>query len=129
MSDGLHERTEQDGHVVAIASAQLEHATRCVQHFDLERILRVAHVTLHPAEERVDFSDVVLGRHTLGQQDVDRFLAHVEVGRALTNESSNVGGGQPGAGQTAGDALATDARRLESWLDVARHGWITPMAA
>ena len=114
MSDRLHERAQQDRDVVAVAGPQLEHPTRRVQDLDVERIFRVAHVALHPAEERVDFADVVLGRDAAGQQDVDRLLAHVEVARALADESSDVCGGLPRAGEAAGDAPPLDARRARA---------------
>ena len=128
MSHRLHECAEENRHVVAVAGAQLEHAARGVQHFHVKRILRVAHVALDPAEERVDFADVILRCYAAGQQDVDRLLPHVKVGCPFADEASDVRGGHPGAGQSAGDALAIDARRVEWWWHVARHGVPTSAA-
>ena len=95
MTDGLDERAEHDRHVVAVAGPQFQHPPRGVEDLDPKRVFRVPHVALHPLEQRIDFTQIILGRHAARQQDVDRLLAHVEVARAIADETSDVRGGRP----------------------------------
>ena len=96
-----------------------------VEHLDLEGILRVAHVALHPPEQRVDLAEVILGRNTAREQDVDRLLAHVEVAGTVADETSDVCGGPSGAGQTGRDAAAIDARVFRRRRKVTHHAHLT----
>lgn len=112
MANGLDQGAEHDRHVIAIAGLQFEHAPCGMQHFDAEGILGVSNVALDPAEQRIDLTNVILSGHSALDQDVDRFLPHVEIGGAVANQAPDVGGGRPRALQAAGDPVAIDAGRL-----------------
>ena len=73
VADGLDERAEHDRHVVAVAGLQLQHPPGGMEDLDPEGIFRVAHVALHPPEQRIDLAQIVFGRNAALQQDVDAF--------------------------------------------------------
>ncbi len=83
VANGLQQGAQQNGHVVAVPGPELEHPPGRVQHLHPERILGVSHVPLHPPEQRLDLSAIVLGPDSTGEEHVDRVLPHVEVFRAI----------------------------------------------
>ena len=62
MPDRLQHRPKQDGHVVAVAGAQLQHASLRSAALPLGKVsLDVAHVLLHPLEQCLDLAQVIFG--------------------------------------------------------------------
>ena len=125
VADGLDERAEHDRHVVAVAGLQFQHPPGGMQHLDPEGIFRITHVTLHPPEQRIDLTQIVFGGHAALDQDVDRFLAHVEVARAIADETCDMCRRRLGPLETARDASAIDARCLRRRGKVAAHARVT----
>ena len=125
VADGLDERAEQDGHVVAVAGLQLQHPPGGMEHLDPEGVFRITHVALHPPEQRIDLAEIVFGGDAALHQDVDGLLAHVKVARAIADETSDVCRRGPGALETARDAAAIDARRLRRRGKVSIHARVT----
>ena len=125
VADGLDERTEHDRHVVAVAGLQFQHPPGGMEYLDPERVFRITHVALHPPEQRIDLTQIVLGGHAALDQDVDGLLAHVEVARAVADETSDMCRRGPGALDTARDAAAIDARRFRRREEVSTHAHVT----
>ena len=125
VANGLDERAEHDRHVVAVAGLQFQHPPGGMEDLDPEGIFRIAHVTLHPPEQRIDLTQVVFGEYPSLQQDVDGLLAHVKVARAVANETSDMGRRGHGALETARDAAAIDARLFRRRGKVSRHARVT----
>ena len=90
MTDRLEHRARYDGHVVAVAGPELQHATCGMQNFDAEGIPRVANVLLHPFEEGLDLTEVVLGTHSSSPDDADGGLSDVEILRAAFDQVDDV---------------------------------------
>ena len=105
MPDGLQHRSKQDGHIVAVAGAQLQNSSGRVQYLQPKGILGIPHVLLYPLEERLDLSQVILGPDFLVEEDVDRLLSNVEILHTLTNQSLNVLDGLARAQISLGDSL------------------------
>ena len=125
VADGLDERAEHDRHVVAVAGLQFQHPPSGMKDLDPERVFRITHVALHPAEQRVDLTQIILGGYAALQQDVDRLLAHVKVARAIADETSDMCRRGPGAFETARDAAAIDARMFRRRGKVSIHARVT----
>ena len=112
MADGLDERAEHDRHVVAVAGLQFQHPPGGMEDLDPEGVFRVTHVALHPPEQGIDLTQIVFGGYAALEQDVDGLLAHVEVARAIADETSDMCRRGPRSLETARDAAAVDARRF-----------------
>ncbi len=125
VADGLDERAEHDRHVVAVAGLEVEHPPGRMEDLDPEGVFRIPHVALHPPEQRIDLTQIVLGGHAALHQDVDGLLAHVEVARAIADETSDVCRRGHGALETARDAAAIDARRFRRRRKVSIHARVT----
>lgn len=125
VTDGLDERAEHDRHVIAVAGLQLQHPPRGMEDLDPEGVFRITHVALHPPEQRIDLTQIIFGGHAALHQDVDGLLAHVEITRAIADETSDMCRRRHGALQTARDAAAIDARRFRSRRRVAFHARVT----
>src|SRR5262247_3335334 len=83
MTDRFEHGRQQDGHVIAIASSQFQHAPRRVQQFDAMNIACITHVVLYPGKERPDLSQVILRWDTVLKENVDRRLSDTEIFRSL----------------------------------------------
>ena len=125
VADGLDECAQDDRHVVAVAGLQFQHAPRGMEDFDPEGILRITHMALHPTEQRINFTQIVFGRHTALHQDVDSLLAHVKVARAIADETTDMRRRGPGPLESARDAAAIDARRFRRRGKVSIHARVT----
>src|SRR5215813_2538048 len=64
MPDCLQHGAEQDGHVVAVAGAQIEHSPCGVKHLNSQWILRIPDALLNELEKRIDFTEIVLRPYT-----------------------------------------------------------------
>jgi len=125
VTDRLDERAEQDRHVVAVAGLQLQHPPGGMEHLDSEGVFRIPHVALHPPEQRIDLTQIVLGGHAALHQDVDGLLPHVKVARAIADETPDMCRRGPRALETARDAPAIDARRFRRRRKVSSHAPVT----
>jgi hypothetical protein len=108
MPDGLQHRAQQDGHVVAVARAQLQHALCRVEHLHPEGILGIADVLLDPLEQRLGLSQVIFGLDPSLEQYIDGRLAYMEILRTLLYEVDDMLDGLQRTRIAARDLLQMD---------------------
>jgi hypothetical protein len=90
MSNRFQHRSKQDGHVVAIAGAQLQNPSRGVQDLQPEWIFCVPYVPLHPFEEGLNFAQIILGGYPSLKENIDCLLPDVKILYTLANERLHV---------------------------------------
>jgi len=98
-------RSQQDGHIVAVARAQFQNSSGRVQYLQPEGVLGVPHVLLYPLEQRLDLSQVIVGPDSPVEEDIYRLLSDIEILHTLTNQRLNVLEGLARAQISFGDSL------------------------
>jgi hypothetical protein len=83
MAGGQKHCAQQNRHVIAIAGPKFEHPSRRVKQFDSKNIARVADVSFDEVKERANLTHAILWFYAGSSKDLDGFLPHVEVFRAI----------------------------------------------
>ena len=117
-SDGMarchQHRSQKNGHVVAVAGAQFQHATRGMQKLDAKDVPRVADVPAHKVEQSTDLAEAILRTDLVCAENLNCLLPHVEILGTVANHPRNYPGCDERSFSSLWDSVNPNTRYGES---------------